>query len=364
MTAEQVRSALMRRTPACSTPARLSTTTFPSTLQAVRRAVRRGIGGLVLRHVGFARSPGNPALCTKCLGKLRKYGMSRVEMPVTLLFSDVRGSTAMGEQMRQPSSAFLDHFYRLASEAIVRRDGLVDKVVGDEVVALFFGGISGPNRGSRHRGRDRRGRAGCWHRRDAVRACSSGNGGPHGEAFVGRTGPGGTIEDFTALGDVVNTTARLAATARAGEVIVGVAAAEAVDSDSVERRSRDPWPRGRSRGGGPPSRGLGALSGAPCSPRDCGSHNRAACFPGGYERGAAGSYRTCEPICPRSSAACGTTSAPCASTWPCPGRTRHGVRGTTWSPRWTTISSRGSRRWMRRRSSSSAARPGPGSRRF
>ena len=79
-----------------------------------------GIGGLVLRHAGFARSPGNPALCTKCLGKLRKQGMSGVEMPVTLLFSDVRGSTAMGERMRPAEfHAFLDHFYRLASDAIV-----------------------------------------------------------------------------------------------------------------------------------------------------------------------------------------------------------------------------------------------------
>jgi adenylate cyclase len=58
-----------------------------------------------------------------------------------------------------------------------------------------------------------------------------------GEAFVGATGPAGTIEDFTALGDVVNTSARLASAARAGEVIVSVAAAEAAGSDSVERRT-------------------------------------------------------------------------------------------------------------------------------
>ena len=58
-----------------------------------------------------------------------------------------------------------------------------------------------------------------------------------GEAFVGGTGPAGTIEDFTALGDVVNTTARLASAARAGEVIVSVAAAEAAGADSLERRT-------------------------------------------------------------------------------------------------------------------------------
>jgi adenylate cyclase len=58
-----------------------------------------------------------------------------------------------------------------------------------------------------------------------------------GEAFVGGTGPGGTIEDFTALGDVVNTAARLVAAARAGEVMASVAAAEAAGLPNGERRT-------------------------------------------------------------------------------------------------------------------------------
>jgi adenylate cyclase len=41
-----------------------------------------------------------------------------------------------------------------------------------------------------------------------------------GVAFVGATGLGTTIDDFTALGDAVNITARLASAAFAGEVIV------------------------------------------------------------------------------------------------------------------------------------------------
>jgi adenylate cyclase len=56
---------------------------------------------------------------------------------------------------------------------------------------------------------------------------------------VGGTRPGGTIEDFTALGDVVNTAARLAAAARAGEVMASVAAAEAAGLPSGERRTMD-----------------------------------------------------------------------------------------------------------------------------
>jgi class 3 adenylate cyclase len=104
-----------------------------------------GLGGLILRHAGFRQSSGNPALCTRCIADLRKRQLTGVEIPITLLFSDIRGSTAMGERMRPADfHAFLDRFYRLASDSIVAHDGIVDKVVGDEVIGLFFGGITGP----------------------------------------------------------------------------------------------------------------------------------------------------------------------------------------------------------------------------
>jgi len=60
-----------------------------------------------------------------------------------------------------------------------------------------------------------------------------------GVAFVGATGLGTTVEDFTALGDDVNITARLASAASAGEVIICAAAAEAAGmaTDQLERRT-------------------------------------------------------------------------------------------------------------------------------
>ena len=68
----------------------------------------------------------------------------------------------------------------------------------------------------------------------------------YGEAFVGATGPAGAVDDFTALGDPVNTTARLASAARAGEVLVSVAATAAASTptDALERRTVEI--RGRS----------------------------------------------------------------------------------------------------------------------
>ena len=63
-----------------------------------------------------------------------------------------------------------------------------------------------------------------------------------GEAFVGVVGTADHIE-FTALGDVVNITARLASSAARGEILVTDAAARAADLgpavESLERRHLD-----------------------------------------------------------------------------------------------------------------------------
>jgi adenylate cyclase len=202
-----------------------------------------GIGGAVLRHMGFGRFPGNPALCQNCINGFRKNGLSGAEIPVTLLFADVRGSTGLAEAMRPAEfRGFLDRFYRIGSHAILGHDGLVDKFVGDEVIGLFFGGVTGPAHAAAAIAAavemiERAGRP------DAT------PGGPipvgaavhSGIAYVGTTGPEGAVDDFTALGDPVNATARLASAAAAGEILVSTAAAEAAgrDTTSLERRTLD-----------------------------------------------------------------------------------------------------------------------------
>jgi adenylate cyclase len=167
--------------------------------------------------------------------------MTGVEIPITMLFADIRGSTAMGERMRPADfHTFLDRFYRLASDSIVAHDGIVDKVVGDEVVGLFFGGISGPQHAAMAIAAaielaERAARTGTT----PSASIPVGTAVHTGVAFVGATGLGTTVEDFTALGDAVNITARLASAASAGEVIVSVAAAGAAGmaTDQLERRT-------------------------------------------------------------------------------------------------------------------------------
>ena len=207
-----------------------------------------GPGGAVLRHVGFARFAGNPAICGSCIKGLSKIGVYGAEIPVSLLFADIRGSTGIGERMRPTAfRAFLDRFYRLSSQAILEHDGIVDKFVGDEAIGLFFVGISGPA----HTAAAIR----------AARAMLASTGRPDatdtgpipvgaavhtGDAFVGSTGDAGAVNDFTALGDVVNTTARLAGEAAAGELLISAEAAGAAGIQRELREHRTIAVRGRS----------------------------------------------------------------------------------------------------------------------
>lgn len=206
-----------------------------------------GLGGIALRPLGFGRSS-NPALCMKCTVELGKAGVRGVEIPCTLLFSDVRGSTALGEHMRPTEfHGFLQQFYRLATRAIADNDGIVDKVVGDEVIGLFFGGISGPDHAAA-------GIKAALQLADAAAQPDATARGPipvgtavhTGDAFVGATGPAEAVEDFTALGDCVNATARLASAARPGEVLVSVAAARAARTATEGRERRRLDLRGRT----------------------------------------------------------------------------------------------------------------------
>jgi adenylate cyclase len=207
-----------------------------------------GPGGAVLRHLGFARYSGNPAICGSCIKGLNKMGVFGAEIAASLLFADIRGSTGIGERSSPTEfRAFLDRFYRLSSRAILDNDGLVDKFVGDEAIGLFFMGISGTDHAA---AAIRAGRA----LLDSVGRADATEQGPipvgaavhTGEAFVGATGADGTVSDFTALGDVVNTTARLASEAAAGELLVSEDAAIAAGIRDQVHDLKEITVRGRS----------------------------------------------------------------------------------------------------------------------
>jgi adenylate cyclase len=198
-----------------------------------------GVGGPVMRLVGKRRSDANPNMCQSCFTFLSTHH-GGAEIECTLLFADIRGSTTLAESMSSTDfHHLLDRFYTVASGVVFDHDGTVDKFVGDELVAMFVPLLSGEH-----------------HAAAAIEAArallhATGHADPGGPwvplgagvhtavTWFGAVGQGTHVE-LTALGDAVNTTARLASLAAAGEILVTTDAATAAGLDpALERRSLD-----------------------------------------------------------------------------------------------------------------------------
>lgn len=196
-----------------------------------------GVGGRVLGLAGWTPSRKNPNLCARCCDALPPGG---ADVDVAVLFADVRGSTGLGERADPAVYAgLLNHFYAVATDVLLRHDAVIDKLIGDEVMALFVRGVSGP--AYRRRAID----AGL----DLLRAVGYGTaagswlalgvGVGAGTAYVGNVG--GAVVDFTALGDPVNVASRLQGHAAAGELLVagGVDDAHAAGAGAPGLRTLD-----------------------------------------------------------------------------------------------------------------------------
>src|SRR6476620_10127926 len=100
-----------------------------------------GPAGRLLAVAGFSPSRKNPNLCTRCCDALPAGG---AEVDVAVLFADVRGSTGLAERTgAEDFAALLNRFYFAATRALLRYDAVIDKLIGDEVMAFFVPGISG-----------------------------------------------------------------------------------------------------------------------------------------------------------------------------------------------------------------------------
>lgn len=130
----------------------------------------------------------------------------------------------------------MDRFYDTAATVIFDNDGIVDKFVGDELVSMFFPLLSGERHAARAVDAARALLEATGHGDSGGSWVPVGAGVHTGVAWVGAVGSG-TRTELTALGDAVNTTARLASAARAGEILVTAEAAAAAGLDaSLERR--------------------------------------------------------------------------------------------------------------------------------
>jgi adenylate cyclase len=208
----------------------------------------KGIGGILMRMIGREQSKFNPRFCMPC-EKFEHPGGA--EVVLTMLFADVRGSTTLAEQMSALEfSRLMNRFYRVASNVLIKTDALVDRLIGDEVIGFYIPAFAGKE-----------------HPRRAIEAAQEllnltghrtakgpwlpvGVGIHTGPAFVGVVGDTDAPMDFTALGDNVNITARLASQAGAGEILISDAAYTAASLDLGQLEHRELELKGKSESTG------------------------------------------------------------------------------------------------------------------
>jgi adenylate cyclase len=201
-----------------------------------------GVGGRVFRHAGFAPSRKNPNLCARCCDQMPAGG---AEVDVAVLFADVRGSTSLGEGSRPAEFAeLLNRFYAVATEVILRHDGLIDKLIGDEAMALFIPGVTGPEYRARALEAARELLGAVGYGTPAGSWLPVGVGLNAGPAYVGNVGT--AVVDFTALGDAVNVAARLQSSAAEGELVVAADLLDGLGARLAGAERREIGLRGRA----------------------------------------------------------------------------------------------------------------------
>ncbi|HEX7950878.1 MAG TPA: adenylate/guanylate cyclase domain-containing protein [Candidatus Limnocylindrales bacterium] len=206
-------------------------------------------GSLFLGPAGWRRWPANPSMCRICARGLDKV-RGGAEIDATFLFADIRGSTGMAERAAPAEfQAVLQRFYDVCATAVDAGGGIVDKYLGDGVVALFtplFAAEGDTPAG----GAIRAGRAilaGTDHGAAGGPWLPVGVGVHAGLAFVGVLGTEGGALDFTGVGDTVNTAARLGSVAADGELLVSVAAAERANVGAADAEHRTLDLKGREQ---------------------------------------------------------------------------------------------------------------------
>jgi adenylate cyclase len=144
---------------------------------------------------------------------------------LTILFSDIRGFTTMSEHSPPHETvSMLNEYFEFMAECVFAYHGIVDKFIGDAVMALFGAPIRGPDDAERavrcamlmqqqtrefNMAREAQGKS----------QIQIGIGLHTGEAVVGVMGSTKRLE-YTAVGDTVNVASRLCSAAGPGEIVL------------------------------------------------------------------------------------------------------------------------------------------------
>ena len=198
-----------------------------------------GFGGKALRFMGSAPSSFSPKLCSACEKSARQYEVG-AEVELSMIFADVRDSTPLAEALG-PSGfkEIIGRFYKETSKVLIERNAMVNRLMGDQVIALFVPRFVGKNHAE----------VALEAAKDLLRVTGHGSenepwvpvgAGIHtGSAYVGAVGAADGVSEIAVLGSAANMCARLSSKAAAGEILISEDSIKSgnLDVNGLESRS-------------------------------------------------------------------------------------------------------------------------------
>jgi adenylate cyclase len=206
----------------------------------------RGMISAPFRAFGVRPSRMNPNTCTICELMFTKVMRARkITIDATIMFADLRGYTSLS-QSRSPDaiSGLLDAFYDECANAIWAYDGLLNKTIGDAVMAVFNFPLQRDDHARNALLAAREIQNNWRERRDSLAGTLGltagelgiGIGIHSGELSFGEFGQ--SHRDLTAIGNVVNTASRAQSVAEADQILVTEAVYQRARSDLRDSQPR------------------------------------------------------------------------------------------------------------------------------
>ena len=182
-----------------------------------------------IRREGIVRSNFEryfaPQLAARIAGSVEATKLGGDKRPVAVLFSDIRGFTALSETMNPDDMAtLLTEYFTEMVECVFRHGGMLDKFIGDAVMAQWGAPLGYADDADRAMQAaidmmKALGELNVRWRNQGRPKLEIGIGLNYGEAFAGNIGSERRLE-FTVIGDTVNIASRLCSAAGPGEILL------------------------------------------------------------------------------------------------------------------------------------------------